>query len=154
MRSLSNTINDIPHTGNQRYAADFPKIPALAISTADAELLSQLLADQKDLKVYLESHGEMKTEKLSYNVIGEIRGIRGPFSENGFWGWIGGGAPVCRILSIPLVAPDEPCTQRPRGVSTIRRPSSGRANADFNHLEFPLNVRNCQFFVSVTQGAS
>lgn len=78
VRSLSNTINDIPHTGNQRYAADFPKIPALAISTADAELLSQLLADQKDLKVYLESHGEMKTEKLSYNVIGEIRGTEKP----------------------------------------------------------------------------
>lgn len=78
VRSLSNTINDIPHTGNQRYAPDFPKIPALAISTADAELLSQLLAEQSDLKVYLESHGEMKTEKLSYNVIGEIRGTEKP----------------------------------------------------------------------------
>uniref|UniRef100_UPI00258588BA M20/M25/M40 family metallo-hydrolase n=1 Tax=Algoriphagus sp. TaxID=1872435 RepID=UPI00258588BA len=78
VRSLSNTINDIPHTGNQRYNTDFPKIPALAISTAGAELLSQLLAEQSDLKVYLESHGEMKTEKLSYNVIGEIRGTEKP----------------------------------------------------------------------------
>lgn len=78
VRSLSNRIDDIPHTGNQRYAADFPKIPALAISTQDAELLSQLLAEQADLKLYLESHGEMKTEKLSYNVIGEIRGSEKP----------------------------------------------------------------------------
>ena len=78
VRSLSPTINDIPHTGNQRYNPDFPKIPAIAISTADAELLSQLLADQADLKVYLESHGEMKSDKLSYNVVGEIWGSEKP----------------------------------------------------------------------------
>ena len=78
VRSLSNRVDDIPHTGNQRYAPDFPKIPALAISTQDAELLSQLLSEQSDLKLYLESHGEMKTEKLSYNVIGEITGSEKP----------------------------------------------------------------------------
>jgi carboxypeptidase Q len=78
VRSLSPNINPIPHTGNQRYNPDFPKIPAIAISTADAELLSELLADQPDLKVYLESHGEMKPEKLSYNVVGEIWGSEKP----------------------------------------------------------------------------
>lgn len=78
VRSLSNRIDDIPHTGNQRYNPDFPKIPALAISTKDAELLSALLAEQTDLKLYLESHGEMKPDKLSYNVIGEIRGSEKP----------------------------------------------------------------------------
>jgi len=78
VRSLSTTVNPIPHTGNQRYNPDFPKIPALAISTSDAELLSQLLADQSDLKIYIESHGEMKPDKLSYNVIGEIRGTEKP----------------------------------------------------------------------------
>jgi carboxypeptidase Q len=78
VRSLSNTINDIPHTGNQRYQPDSPKIPAFAISTKDAELLSSLLAEQSDLKLYLESHGTMKPDKLSYNVIGEIRGSEKP----------------------------------------------------------------------------
>lgn len=78
VRSLSNTINDIPHTGNQRYQPDSPKIPAFAISTKDAELLSNLLAEQSDLKLYLESHGTMKPDKLSYNVIGEIRGSEKP----------------------------------------------------------------------------
>ena len=78
VRSLSSTINDIPHTGNQRYLPDFPKIPAFAISTSDAELLSSLLAEQSDLKLYLESHGTMKSDKLSYNVIGEIRGSEKP----------------------------------------------------------------------------
>jgi carboxypeptidase Q len=78
VRSMNNRIDDIPHTGNQRYAPDFPAIPALSISTQDAELLSTLLAEQADLRLYLESHGEMKTEKLSYNVIGEIRGTEKP----------------------------------------------------------------------------
>jgi carboxypeptidase Q len=78
VRSLSNTINEFPHTGNQRYNPDFPKIPAIAISTKDAELLSSLLSEQPELKVYLESHGQMKSDKLSYNVIGEIWGTEKP----------------------------------------------------------------------------
>lgn len=78
VRSLSNRIDDIPHTGNQRYNPDFPKIPALAISTLDAELLSTLLSEQPGLKLYLESHGQMLVDKLSYNVIGEIRGSEKP----------------------------------------------------------------------------
>lgn len=78
VRSMNNQIDDFAHTGNQRYAPNMPTIPALAISTQDAELLSSLLEDQLDLQLYLESHGEMKSEKLSYNVIGELRGIEKP----------------------------------------------------------------------------
>jgi carboxypeptidase Q len=62
----------------QRYAPNVPTIPAIAISTQDAELLSDLLEDQLDLQLYLESHGEMKSEKLSYNVVGELRGTEKP----------------------------------------------------------------------------
>ena len=78
VRSMNNRVDGYPHTGNQRYAPNVASIPALAISTKDAELLSALLADQADLQLYLESHGEMKTEKLSYNVIGELRGSEKP----------------------------------------------------------------------------
>jgi hypothetical protein len=78
VRSMSNRVDDFPHTGNQRYAPEYAAITALAISTQDANLLSKLLAQQPDLSVYLESHGEMKTEKLSYNVIGELRGTEKP----------------------------------------------------------------------------
>jgi Zn-dependent M28 family amino/carboxypeptidase len=78
VRSMSNRIDQIPHTGNQRYNPDYPEIPALAISTADAELLSELLQEQSGLKVFLKSEGEMKGEVLSYNVIGEIRGSEMP----------------------------------------------------------------------------
>ena len=46
----------------------------MAISTNDADLLSGLLRDQEDLKVYVESHGKQLDDILSYNVIGEIKG--------------------------------------------------------------------------------
>ena len=78
VRSMNNRVDGYAHTGNQRYAPNVPAIPALAISTQDAELLSSLLADQSDLQVYLESYGEMKTEKLSFNVVGELRGTEKP----------------------------------------------------------------------------
>ena len=54
VRSMNNRVDDYAHTGNQRYAPNVSPIPALAISTQDAELLSSLLADQSDLQLYLE----------------------------------------------------------------------------------------------------
>jgi carboxypeptidase Q len=78
IRSMNNRIDNIPHTGNQRYNPDYPKIPALSISTQAAELLSGLLKEQSGLKIYMESHGQMLEDKLSYNVIGEIRGSEFP----------------------------------------------------------------------------
>ena len=37
VRSLTNRIDDVPHTGMTRYEAGSPRIPAVAISTAGAE---------------------------------------------------------------------------------------------------------------------
>ena len=88
VRSMNNRVDGYAHTGNQRYFPNVPTIPALAISTQDAELLSALLADQSDLQLYLESYGEMKTEKLSFNVIGELRGTEKPeeiIAVGGHW---------------------------------------------------------------------
>lgn len=78
IRSMSNRRDDIPHTGALNYKPLMPMIPALAISTNDADLLSGLLKDQPTLKLYLESHGKMLEDILSYNVIGEIRGTEKP----------------------------------------------------------------------------
>ena len=72
VRSLTNRVDDFPHTGNQRYNPDYPEIPALAISTKDAELLSSLLKGQKDLKVYLQNNSMMKEEVSGLNNISEI----------------------------------------------------------------------------------
>ena len=78
VRSMSSNLEDYPHTGGMRYAPDVAKIPALAISTRHAELLSQHLKDEKDLTFYMENHSETLEDAPSFNVIGEIKGTEFP----------------------------------------------------------------------------
>ncbi|RKQ50570.1 Zn-dependent M28 family amino/carboxypeptidase [Roseivirga pacifica] len=78
VRSMSSFKDDVPHTGSTNYALNVPKIPAVAISTNDADLLSGLLKDDDELKFYFETHAQMLPEVLSYNVVGEIRGTEKP----------------------------------------------------------------------------
>lgn len=78
VRSLSSFRDDVPHTGGTRYGLNIPKIPAVAISTNDADKLSELLKDDSDLQFYFETHCEMLPDVLSYNVVGEIRGSEKP----------------------------------------------------------------------------
>ncbi|MDH5365432.1 MAG: M20/M25/M40 family metallo-hydrolase [Cyclobacteriaceae bacterium] len=78
VRSMSSIQDDVPHTGTLRYKEEYPKIPAVAISTNDGDLLSKLLIDDKDLDFYFETHCEMLPDVLSHNVIGEIKGTEKP----------------------------------------------------------------------------
>lgn len=77
VRSVTNRKDDIPHTGSLRYKALINQIPAVAISTNDADLLSSILKEQK-LNIYIETHSEMLPDVLSYNVIGELKGSEFP----------------------------------------------------------------------------
>jgi hypothetical protein len=74
IRSVSQFIDDFPHTGVTHYKEGVNKIPAVAVSTKDAELLSRLLKEDCSLKVHLISTCKTYPDTLSYNVIGEIRG--------------------------------------------------------------------------------
>jgi hypothetical protein len=78
VRSMGSNLEDYPHTGGLRYAPNVPQIPALAISTRHAELLSKLLKDDSGLQFYMESHCEILPDAPSYNVIGEIKGSEYP----------------------------------------------------------------------------
>ncbi|MEO9477298.1 MAG: M28 family peptidase [Cyclobacteriaceae bacterium] len=78
VRSMTTRHDDTPHTGTLVYKPLMPRIPAMAISTNDANKLSKLISQEKGLKLYVESHCEMKEDVLSYNVIGEIRGSEFP----------------------------------------------------------------------------
>ena len=77
VRSLSNTLNDNPHTGVTRYSDSFPKIPAVAISTNDAEFLSAALTRGK-VSAYIKTNCKNLPDVVGYNVIGEIRGSEQP----------------------------------------------------------------------------
>lgn len=78
VRSMASNLDDTPHTGTLVYNEELPKIPAVAISTLDANTLSDALKAEKELKLYIETHCEMLPDVLSYNVVGEITGSEQP----------------------------------------------------------------------------
>ncbi len=77
VRSMASGLDDIPHTGGLRYKDGIEKIPAVAISTNNAELLSSLLK-QGPVKVFMKTDCQTLEDKLSFNVIGEIKGSEKP----------------------------------------------------------------------------
>ena len=78
VRSMASQVDDVPHTGSLRYQDDVTKIPGVAVSTKDADLLSQALKTDPALNVFIRTTCEMRDEVLSYNVIGELRGSEKP----------------------------------------------------------------------------
>ena len=76
IRSMNLKLDDYPHTGNMSYG-ELPnkmRIPAAAISTNGAELLSSMLSLNKNLYFYLKQDCKNLPDVKSYNVIGEIKG--------------------------------------------------------------------------------
>ncbi|WP_339786497.1 M20/M25/M40 family metallo-hydrolase [uncultured Imperialibacter sp.] len=74
VRSLTNALDDHPHTGSTNYTPNLYKLPAVAISTNDADRLSRMLKDDSELEFYFETHSQMLPDKLSHNVVGELKG--------------------------------------------------------------------------------
>jgi carboxypeptidase Q len=74
VRSLATNDDDNPHTGVTRYNDSFPKIPAVAISTNDANSLSAAIKKDSRVEVYFKNNCKLLAPVPSYNVIGEIRG--------------------------------------------------------------------------------
>lgn len=78
VRSATPALDDFPHTGVTRYEDGIVKIPAVAVSTIDAELLSKRLKEYPKLKLSVVSTCQTLPDTWSYNVIGEIRGSEKP----------------------------------------------------------------------------
>jgi carboxypeptidase Q len=78
VRSLASNLDDFPHTGATLYNDSFPKIPAVAISTNDAEWLSRQLKDNLVTSAYIRNTSTMLPDAPSFNVVGEIRGTEFP----------------------------------------------------------------------------
>ncbi len=80
VRSMNLRLDDLPHTGSMSYG-DTPvnqRIPAAAISTNGAELLSTMLKLNPKLKFYFKQNCKQFNDVQSYNVIGEIKGSTYP----------------------------------------------------------------------------
>lgn len=80
VRSMSSRLDDLPHTGGMSYG-ETPvqnRIPAAAISTKGADLLSTTLKLNPEIKFYFKQNCEQLEDVKSYNVIGEITGSTYP----------------------------------------------------------------------------
>lgn len=80
VRSMTNSIDDFPHTGTMSYG-DLPEekyIPAAAISSQAAEILSADLKQNPTLKFYFKQSCKNLPDAPSFNVVGEIKGSKTP----------------------------------------------------------------------------
>ncbi len=78
VRSLASNSDDFPHTGVTQYNDSFPKIPAVAISTNNADWLSKQLLLKLKVTAYFRNTSTLLPDEPSFNVIGEIRGSSFP----------------------------------------------------------------------------
>lgn len=80
VRSMTNGVDDYPHTGTMSYR-DLPEeqyIPTAAISSRAANILSEDLKKNPNLKFYFKQSCENLPDAPSFNVVGEIRGSETP----------------------------------------------------------------------------
>ncbi|QLG46261.1 M20/M25/M40 family metallo-hydrolase [Costertonia aggregata] len=80
VRSMNLRLDDYPHTGAMGYG-DTPsenRIPAAAISTNGAELLSTTLKLNPNIQFYFKQNCKQLDDVKSYNVIAEIKGSTFP----------------------------------------------------------------------------
>jgi hypothetical protein len=80
VRSMTNSIDDFPHTGTMSYG-DLPieqYIPTAAISSSAANILSADLKQNPSLQFYFKQSCETLPDAPSFNVVGEIRGSETP----------------------------------------------------------------------------
>jgi len=80
VRSMNLRLDDYPHTGVMSYGnlSLKKRIPAAAISTNDAQLLSSMIALNPKLRFFLKQNCKNYPDVKSYNVIGEIKGSENP----------------------------------------------------------------------------
>ena len=80
VRSMNLRLDDFPHTGSMGYGEQSidDRIPAAAISTNAADLLSTALKLNPEISFYFKQNCKQFEDVESYNVIGEIRGSSKP----------------------------------------------------------------------------
>jgi Zn-dependent M28 family amino/carboxypeptidase len=74
LRSVGTDNNRLPHTGATGYAEGVPRIPAMALSVPDADLLARLNRDGKTARLHVALQAEGGIDAVSANVIAEIPG--------------------------------------------------------------------------------
>ncbi|HVU56119.1 MAG TPA: M20/M25/M40 family metallo-hydrolase [Puia sp.] len=76
VRSMSHSVDNVPHTGALVYNDSFPRIPAVAVGLRDADWLAESIgaAHGGPVRVYLRTQGHMLADTPAHNIIGELKG--------------------------------------------------------------------------------
>jgi hypothetical protein len=74
IRSLATNDNRAPHSGALNYDEDAPKIPAAALSGADADQLERMAKRGKPIRIRFTLRPTLTPNATSWNVVGEIPG--------------------------------------------------------------------------------
>lgn len=74
VRSMSHKEDEFPHTGSMSYDSLYPKIPALALSTASATRLKNMLEKNPKTVIQLETDCYNLPDTVSHNVIAQLGG--------------------------------------------------------------------------------
>lgn len=72
IRSVGTRTDKYPHTGSTNYRK--PLVPCAAISTKDADLLTEVLNSDKNVKINLFVDADYIEEITTYNLIADIKG--------------------------------------------------------------------------------
>jgi hypothetical protein len=80
VRSLTESIDNYPHTGATAYTKGGVNIPGAAISTVAANQLNAIIEQRKGrpVKFYIKQSCRLLPDVLSYNVVGELKGSENP----------------------------------------------------------------------------
>ncbi|HEX6928466.1 MAG TPA: M28 family peptidase [Gammaproteobacteria bacterium] len=78
IRSVGTDNNRLAHTGAMQYADGVKRIPAIALSNPDADLLDRQLATGREVIFRMRSTARYLPDEISANVIGDIPGRERP----------------------------------------------------------------------------
>ena len=78
VRSMTNAMDNVPHTGSLRYTDSLPKVPAVAMGVRDVEKLDTLIDEGKALTAEMFTYGKMLPDTIGHNIIGILTGTEHP----------------------------------------------------------------------------
>ncbi len=78
VRSLTTSLDDLPHTGMLRYSPDASPLPAACVSTQGADILSRTLELDPEVRLHMNFNCRNLEDVQSYNVVGQITGSDHP----------------------------------------------------------------------------
>lgn len=78
IRSLSQSVDNNPHTGSTAYDSTQPKIPCAAMGLKDSDLITRLFKEGIKITGYLKTSGFYLPDATGHNVIGELTGSEFP----------------------------------------------------------------------------